>query len=156
MMIIYEWCQQAIIKQIKHEYGVNYSSINAIFTIIRTIITEKKDRKVEGICEIVEVDETCLSSRKNNKGIVRKISCVGSILRENKKMFLELLISRNMINLNTIISKHVNVNTLIMTDRWRGYLDVENIKFLHESISHFKNFVGSLEKSIHTQNIECL
>ncbi|KAF7685120.1 hypothetical protein CDIK_4131, partial [Cucumispora dikerogammari] len=60
-----------------------------------------------------------------------------------------------MINLNTIISKHVNMNTLIMTDCCREYLNVKNIEFLDKRINHSRNSVDPQDKSIYTQNIEC-
>ncbi|KAF7699511.1 hypothetical protein CDIK_1232 [Cucumispora dikerogammari] len=119
---------QATIKQIKHEYGVDYLSINATFEIIKRIITKKrwKDWRYS---EIVKVDETCLSSGKNNKKrVLKNIWCVGGISRETKKMFFELAISRNMINIDTIITKHVDVDTLIMTDCWSDHLNVEEFR----------------------------
>ncbi|KAF7685447.1 hypothetical protein CDIK_3804 [Cucumispora dikerogammari] len=155
-MIIYEWCQQST-KKNKHEHGVDYSSINAIFGIIRRIITDKKDNMIDDICDVVKVDETCLSSRQNNKErVLKNIWCFVGISRESKKMFLELAITRDMINLDTILSKNRKENMLTMTYCWRGYLNMENIVFLHETINHSRNFVDPEDKSIHFQNIKCL
>ncbi|KAF7685095.1 hypothetical protein CDIK_4155 [Cucumispora dikerogammari] len=61
-----------------------------------------------------------------------------------------------MANLDKIIEKNVHIDTLVMTDGWKGYLNVENLGFFHEKINHSKHFVDSNDTSIHTQNIENL
>ncbi|KAF7702811.1 hypothetical protein CDIK_0343 [Cucumispora dikerogammari] len=81
--------------------------------------------------------------------------CVEGISRETKKLFLTLSTHRDMVNLDETITKNVEIDTLITTDCWNGYLNVENIGYLHEKINHSKNFVDPKGKSIHTQNIEC-
>ncbi|KAF7692224.1 hypothetical protein CDIK_2434 [Cucumispora dikerogammari] len=59
-----------------------------------------------------------------------------------------------MINLNNILIKYEELDTLIMTVLWKGYLNNENIGFLHEKVNHSKNFLNLDDKSIHTQPIE--
>ncbi|KAF7686018.1 hypothetical protein CDIK_3233 [Cucumispora dikerogammari] len=56
VMIMYERCQKTIIKQIKHEYNVDWGALNTVFTTIRKVIIPRKIVKIGGIGEIVEVD----------------------------------------------------------------------------------------------------
>ena len=154
-MIMYEWTQQTVIKRIKHEYNVEWKAINAVISVIRRVIVPRKIEKIGGIGEIVEVDETALSKRKNNKGhVVKTLWCVGGISRETKKLFVDLTIHRDMINLDNILVKYVELDTLIFTDHWKGYLNVSNIGYLHERVNHSRNFLNPRDKSIHTQSIE--
>ncbi|KAF7684896.1 hypothetical protein CDIK_4355 [Cucumispora dikerogammari] len=121
IMILYEWCQETTIKRIKHEYGIQYKAVNQVLNVIRKIIADRKGDKIGGIGEIVEIDETCLSTRKNYKGrVLRNMWCVGGISRETKKFFLTLSTHRDMVNLDEIITKNVEVDTLIMTDCWKA------------------------------------
>ncbi|KAF7685070.1 hypothetical protein CDIK_4180 [Cucumispora dikerogammari] len=46
-----------------------------------------------------------------------------------------------MVNLDEIVTKNVELNTLIITDCWNDYQNVENIGYLHEKINHSKNFL---------------
>ncbi|KAF7701714.1 hypothetical protein CDIK_0574 [Cucumispora dikerogammari] len=107
------------IKRIKHEYGIQYRAVNQVLNVIRKIIANRKSDKIGGIGEIVEIDETCLSTRKNHKGrVLRNMWCVGGISRETKKFFLTLSTHRDMVNLDEIITKNVEIDTLIMTVCW--------------------------------------
>ncbi|KAF7686009.1 hypothetical protein CDIK_3242 [Cucumispora dikerogammari] len=59
-----------------------------------------------------------------------------------------------MLNLDKILVKHVELDILIFTNRWNGYLNLSNIGNLHERIKHSRNFLNPSDKSIHTQSIE--
>ncbi|KAF7684821.1 hypothetical protein CDIK_4430 [Cucumispora dikerogammari] len=87
------------------------------FLILLKDFLQKKKIERSDVCMGEIVDETCLSSRKNNKErVLKNIWCVEGISRETKKMFFELAITSNIINIDTIITKHVSEDTLIMTD----------------------------------------
>ncbi|KAF7696590.1 hypothetical protein CDIK_1734 [Cucumispora dikerogammari] len=157
VQVMYKWCQKTNLKAIKHEYGIDYKAINSVIAIIRKKITKKISQKIGDNGKNVEIDETCVSKRKFNKGrMVKNMWCVGGISRETKAFFFEVVETRNMANLDKIIEKNVHINTLVMTDEWKGYLNVENLGFFHKKINHSKHFVGPNDTSIHTQNIENL
>ncbi|KAF7685122.1 hypothetical protein CDIK_4129 [Cucumispora dikerogammari] len=152
---MYGWGQQTIIRRIKHEYNVEWKAINAVISVIRRVIMSKKTLKIVGIGKIVEVDETALCRRKDNKNCaVKTLCCVVVISREPKKIFVNLTIHKDMINLDKILVKHVELDTLIFTEHWNGYLSLSNIGYLHERVNHSRNFLNPDYKSIHTQSIE--
>ncbi|KAF7685906.1 hypothetical protein CDIK_3345 [Cucumispora dikerogammari] len=152
-MILYEWTQKTVINRIKKK--VEWKAIDAVIFVIRRVIVPRKIEKIEGIEEIVEVDETALSKSKNNKSrVVKTLWCVGGVSKETKKLFVDLTIHRDMINHDNILVKYVELDTLIFTDHWKDYLNVTNIGYLHERVNHSRNFLNPRDKSIHTQSIE--
>ena len=82
---------------------------------------------------------------------MKTLWCVGGISRETKKIFVDLTIHKDMINIDKILVKHVELDTLIFTDHWNGYLNLSNIGYLHESVNHSRNFLNSDDKLIHTK-----
>ncbi|KAF7674350.1 hypothetical protein CDIK_4531 [Cucumispora dikerogammari] len=96
----------------------------------------KKIVKIDRIGKVVAVDEPALSRRKNNKGrVVKTLWCEDGISRETKKIFVDLTIHRDMINLKKILVKHVELDTLIFTENWGGHLNRSNIGYLHERLN---------------------
>jgi predicted O-methyltransferase YrrM len=55
-----------------------------------------------------------------------------------------------------VITDNVHPGNKIITDQWRAYdAALTNMpQFYHETINHSVNFVGSLDRSIHTQGVE--
>ena len=57
-----------------------------------------------------------------------------------------------------VIKKHIKPGTLILSDEWRGYLNIPSIadrSYAHLTVNHSQNFVNPRSK-VHTQNIENL
>ena len=75
--------------------------------------------------------------------------------RQSGKLRLEICPKnqRDSNTLLTLINKHVEKGTLIMSDGWRGYSKLEESGFKHLSVNHSKFFVDP-ETGAHTQQIE--
>jgi len=55
--------------------------------------------------------------------------------------------------------KHVLPGTVIVTDAWRGYANVNQINngvYTHEIVVHAQNFIDPVHPEIHTETIEGL
>ncbi|KAF7697614.1 hypothetical protein CDIK_1555 [Cucumispora dikerogammari] len=113
--------------------------------------------KIGGLKCIIEIDETTVTKRKFERG--RRVStlwCVGDVCRVYKSFFFELTKKRDKKTLQTILDKHINSQSHIITDEWRGYWGLNQGFESHKTICHKKYFMNPKDPSIYTQNIECM
>ena len=107
---------------------------------------------------IVEIDESYFFHRKYNKSRYRKGQWVfGAIERDTGFCFLQVVKDRTQETLEELIQKWILPGSIIMSDGWAYYANIENIDdgiYLHEVILHKNNFVDPNDTRIHTQNIE--
>jgi len=72
---------------------------------------------------------------------------------------MEVVVRRDARTLERIISNHVLPGTTIVTDAWRGYVNVAQLNngvYDHAVIVHAHEFVDSVHADIHTETIEGL
>ena len=72
--------------------------------------------------------------------------------------FLILVPDRSQETLLPIIRRYIRPGTLIISDEWRGYLNIPSIdggNYYHQTVNHSRNFVDP-ETRAHTQNVENL
>ncbi|EPR78785.1 hypothetical protein SLOPH_2706, partial [Spraguea lophii 42_110] len=69
-------------------------------------------------------------------------------------MFFDVIITRNANFLRHIIKKHVKESSIIMTNCWKRYENLQNLNYRHFKISRSRNFLKSRNKEINTQTIE--
>ena len=69
---------------------------------------------------------------------------------------MEVVVRRDARRLERIISNHVLPGTTIVTDAWRGYVNVAQLNNDHAVIVHAHEFVDSVHADIHTETIESL
>lgn len=101
------------------------------------------DRVIGGQGITVEIDETKLGKRKYHRGHrVDGVWVVVGIERtQEARIFLVAVDKRDETTLLNLISSHVAAGSTIMTDRWRGYLNItEKLGFDHFSVNHSKEF----------------
>ncbi|RCN50226.1 hypothetical protein ANCCAN_03643 [Ancylostoma caninum] len=102
----------------------------------------------------MQVDETHIVRRKYNVGrIVRRDWLVGGIQDGTKLVFVEITDDRSAANLDAIIQRHVIPGDVIRTDMWKGYSNLKNLGYIHETVNHSVNFVDPVT-GVHTQRIE--
>ncbi|KAK6012480.1 hypothetical protein OSTOST_22372, partial [Ostertagia ostertagi] len=110
--------------------------------------------RIGGPNTVVQVDETCIVRRKYNVGrIVRQEWLIGGIQDGTKLVFVEVTDNRSSENLDTIIQKYVLPGTVIRTDMWKGYNNLKNLGYIHETVNHSENFVDPAT-GVHTQRVE--
>lgn len=109
--------------------------------------------------KIIEIDESCFMQRKNNRGRERGHHWVfGGVERGTGKCFLFPVAHRNAATLLPIIELWVKPNTIIISDLWRAYGDIENLPagYQHLTVNHSIEFVRPDDRTIHTNTIEGL
>ena len=78
--------------------------------------------------EVVQVDKTLISQRKNNQGRIlteRWVFCGVDV--SSKMCFMQFVPDRNQETLLPIIERLVRPGTLILSDEWRAYTNIPNI-----------------------------
>ena len=113
----------------------------------------------------VEIDETLITCRKYERGcILKQIWLFGGIERVSKRRFVvastgEIEEKRDKATLVPLIQRYILPGSVIYSDCWGAYKgldDLEGCNYTHFQINHSTNFVDSVNKNIHTQNIDRL
>ncbi|CAG8628448.1 4928_t:CDS:1 [Acaulospora colombiana] len=104
---------------------------------------------------IVEIDESKFGVRKYHKGrLVDDAWVIGSIEHNNKRnMFLRVVKKRDADIIKDIIVRYVKPGSIIMTDCWREYKDLEELGVTHMTVNYNECFVDP-ETGAHTNTIE--
>ncbi|KIH45012.1 hypothetical protein ANCDUO_24952, partial [Ancylostoma duodenale] len=90
--------------------------------------------RIGGPNTVVQVDETHIVRRKYNVDrIVRRDWLVGGIQDGTKLVFVEITDDRSSANLDAIIQRHVMPRGVVRTDMWRGYSNLTNLGYVHET-----------------------
>lgn len=99
---------------------------------------EEEDVVIGGPDVVVEIDETKLGKRKYNRGhrVEGVWVLVGVERTSERKLFAVHVENRSSVTLNRIICEHVIPGSIINTDMWRGYSDLENLGYQHFSVNH--------------------
>ena len=119
--------------------------------------------RIGGPGHVVEIDETKVGKRKYNRGrmvdgtwIFGMID-IGTEHQQPEPGAYRLEIcpnnERTEAALVPLIQKHVEVGSVIMSDGWASYGNLERYGYEHLSVNHTENFVDPLTFA-HTQNIE--
>ena len=115
---------------------------------------------INGQSMFVEVDESYFFHRKYHRGQRRRGKwVVGLVERGSGRCWLEVVVRRDALTLERIITAHVLPGTTVVTDAWRGYQNVgmmNNGIYQHAVIVHANEFVDPVHSEIHTETIEGL
>lgn len=111
----------------------------------------------DGTPIVVQVDETKYFHRKYARGLWRDGHwVVGVVERDNSKnAFLIEVPNRSANTLLPIIQNHVQLGSMIHSDQWAAYNNIENLPqgYAHMTVNHSQNFVHP-DTGVHTQGIE--
>ena len=116
----------------------------------------------------MEIDESHFCTVKQGQGRNRKKSSnwiFGGIERQSKKFFavaLGLEGNRRMTTLEPLIIQHIRPGSIIMSDEWSSYNDIERLvdsngelmNYEHHTVNHKIGFVNFDNPWVHTQTIE--
>ncbi|CAL1671812.1 unnamed protein product [Lasius platythorax] len=112
---------------------------------------------IGGPNEIVEVNECKIGRRKYHRSRVVEGCWILEMIHRGHPTNYRLEIcpenKRDKDTLLNLIRKHVAPGTEIHTDCWKGYFNLNDNGYIHETVNHSKEFVNS-ETGAHTQNIE--
>lgn len=103
---------------------------------------------------IVEVDESLIGSRKYNRGRYKNSKwLIGMIERGSNNVRFEYVATRDKETLLAVLKKYVHKNATIITDCWKGYINLDTYFYRHQTVNHSENFISPITGA-HTQSIE--
>ena len=138
--------------------NVAETTVRKIYSELRRQMAEdiKTKPKIGGADTIVEIDEAKFGKQKYNRGrLVEGSWILGGIQRHSDDCFLAICPrnKRDAATLVPIIQQYVKQGTTIITDKWKGYINLASYGYVHLDVNHSKNFVNP-ETGAHTNTIE--
>ena len=126
---------------------------------IRDIYTNHfliNSQKVGGPIMIVQIDESLICKRKYNVGriLANQDQWIVGGIDEAGNIFMEITTERNQETLEAIIRRNVEPNSIIWSDCWAGYRNIDSAGYFHEVVNHSIEFVSS--EGVHTNRIESI
>ena len=139
----------------EHMAGDYYSMAREVCEVIMSNEMLSRPFGGPGIC--VEVDECFLTRRKYHKGRRMKTGTVtlfGIYERDTKLGFHFQVKDKSSAVLISKIERFLLPGTQLMSDAMKSYKKLPEYGFVHEFVTHDKEFVNSKDTTVHTQNVE--
>ena len=159
MTLAFLWLHKVSSMRIVEITGIDNKTLQHYIKKFQLIIAtslNNEDTIIGGPGIEVQLDESKFGRRKYEKGHrVEGVWVFGGV--ENtveRKVFLKVVQDRTKETLEAIIKRHVKAGSIIVTDGWKGYFGVGEMKeYTHHWVNHSLNFVDP-ESRIHTNSIE--
>ncbi len=142
-------------KQLERMLGVTYKTAWRMFRQIRKLMDEG-NQTLDGI---VEVDESFFGGAGKNRRYVPHFNekpkdIIMGMVERKGKVVMKKIETTGKYALQEQIAKHISPTAIVMTDEWRGYMQLPKLGYEHHVVNHGKTFVT--DKVVHTENIEGL
>jgi transposase-like protein len=157
----YLWLSRTNFEQACIYSGHSRQTVSAFYKHYRQLIADTLDEDDTiiggvGVGVEVEIDESKFGKRKFNRGHrVEGCWVLGGVERTTeRRMFVITVSDRRAITLLSAIKTHVREGSIILTDLWKGYMQLNSeLGFDHFSVNHSKNFRDP-STGVHTNTIE--
>src|SRR5271154_6981704 len=158
LLIAYLWLSNVKVNSIIAITGHSSTTITAYIKHLNQVVASDVDEEecfVGGDQVVVEIDDCKIAKRKHHRGHhVKGAWIVGGVERtEERRVFVEVVKNRSAATLREIIARRVKPGSIIHTDLWRGYSNLEEFSVTHETVNHSLHFKDPIT-GIHTNTIE--
>ena len=164
LFLLYEWCEDTPTIKTAKEYSCNQSTVSRWYSKFQEFAVNAYEtfetEKIGGPNQIVQINETCILKRKSHQGRIlryQKWIFGGVELENNNKFFFKIVENRSSNILLNLINENIASGSIIMSDMWRGYNNLETLlaenNYTHLQVNHSQNFINPLTGA-HTQAIE--
>ena len=154
----YWWCRDLKQEQIRHELNLVSNTAVDWDSFCREtceVTLLEREEKIGGPGKIVQIDESKFGRRKYHRGHrVDGQWVFGGIEEETRRSFMVAVDKRDEATLLPLIERHIEKGTMIVSDCWKGYINLTKHGYEHRLVNHSKEFVNS--EGFHTNKIESL
>ena len=151
LQFTYWWCQDLDQTQIRHELALNTNTgvdWDSFCSEVREIELFENSVKIGGEGKVVQIDESKFGKRKYRRGHhVEGQWVFGGIENDSRKCFLIAVEKRDEATLLPIIEKWIEPGTVIISDCWKAYCNLEKYGYRHFTVNHSKEFVNAAGQS---------
>lgn len=155
------WSRGLSQKHVCETLGVSNHTMVDVFNFFRQICKRYFDQhpiKLGGEQRIIQIDESCFSSKpKYHRGrSPNPIWVFGMVDCSTRPAlgYMEIVAKRDAKTLLKIIKKVAKPGSIIHSDQWRAYTNIEReLGFEHRTVNHKLNFIDKIS-GVHTQTIE--
>ena len=134
--------------------GVNTKTAAYYFQRLRELLAQRAEQEAHEVFESeVELDESYFGGTRKGKrgrGAAGKTIVFG-IVKRNGKVYTQVIKQASQDEILPIIQRKVKPDSVVYTDRWRGYNKLNVAGFTHYRINHSKEFA---KKKNHINGIE--
>jgi len=155
----YLWLNRNSQTQAAVATGHSTRTVTKFWTHFRQLVAstlDNVDDVIGGKNVEVEVDETKLGKRKYQRGHrVEGVWIVVGVERTpERRVFMVRVQDRTSETLKSIIRRHVQEESIVLTDMWKGYAGLDNdLNVQHRTVNHSKFFKDPIT-GVHTNTVE--
>ena len=103
----------------------------------------KRNEVLGGGGKTVQIDESKIGKSKYHRGhVVEGQWAFGGIEEDSRKSFIVTVEDRKEETLLALIKKWIRPGTLIVSDCWKGYINLEKHGYAHKTVNHSIEFVN--------------
>jgi hypothetical protein len=158
LLVVLLWLNQVPTMKIVGLSGLDHKTVQFYIGRAEEVISaslDEEDTIIGGPGIEVQIDESKFGRRKANRGHhVGGVWVLGGVeVTIERRVFLMVVPDRSASTLGPIICRHVARGSTIVTDGWRGYVDIEALGYRHLSVNHRQHFVDP-DTGAHTNVIE--
>ena len=152
----YWWCQDLNQWQIKQQLQLgSHTAVDWVMfcqEVCEVALFDGRE-KIGGPGKFVQVDENKIGKRKYHRGHVVEGQWVfGGIEENSRKCFIATVEDRKEQTLLNLIKQWIEPGTTIISDCWKGYVNLSRHGYIHKTVNHSVEFVN--EEGFHTNKIE--
>jgi transposase-like protein len=159
LLLGYLWLTNVKPKSAQLITGHSKPTVSSFYNHFRILVSsslEEDHQLIGGEGIIVEIDETKMGKRKNNRGHrVEGVWIVGGVERTpERRVFLATVEKRDAETLTTLIERYVAPGSIVYTDLWRGYSSINELPDItHRTVNHSQHFKDPIT-GVHTNTVE--
>ena len=152
----YWWSEGLTQEQIKKQLHINPNTAVDWDMFCREtceVTIQRNSEKLGGEGKVVQIDESKVGKRKYHRGHrVEGEWVFGGIEEDSRRCFLVAVEDRNEATLLPIIKEWIEPGTLIVSDCWKSYHNLDKHGYSHQTVNHSKEFVN--EEGYNTNKME--
>lgn len=146
LKFMYWWCQDLEQSQITHELGLARGTgvdWDSFCREVCEITMFDSNEKIGGEGKIVQIDESKFGKRKYHRGHhVEGQWVFGGIEQGSRKCFMVAVDKRDEATLLPLIERWIEPGTVIISDCWKAYCNLEKHGYTHKTVNHSQEFVN--------------